>query len=194
MLQKAKKVVPVATFVLYFGTDKRWNKKHSLKELFKIPQGMEPYVSDYKINVVEVAWLTDEQLRMFKSDFGIVAHFFVQKRRNKNYVPDDNRTIQHVDEVLKLLSVVTGDRKYESILYNEKQERANSMCEVAERLVNSGIAQGTEIGKEIGKAEGESMLATLITRLISEGRDEDIKRVVENKEVRESFYKEFGII
>ena len=186
LIMQSKRIVPVITFVLYFGTDKRWNKKRSIKELLDIPIGLDEFVSDYKINVFEIAWLKDEQLKLFKSDFGIVANFFVQKRKNKDYVPDDNRVIKHVDEVLKLLSVMTGDRKYENILYDEKKGRVHTMCDVAERLVNSGI--------EKGKIEGEAMLATLIKKLLSADRNADISLAVEDEEARKRLYKEFGII
>ena len=145
LLDKGKSIVPVATFVLYFGTERRWNYKKSIKEIVEIPDELEPYVNDYKINVIEIAWLTEEQLRMFRSDFGIVANFFVQKRKNKDYEPDDKRIIEHVDAVLKLLSIMTGDNKYESILYNDSENekgQVNTMCEVAERLINKGIQQG----------------------------------------------------
>ena len=47
-----------------------------------IPKELDPYVNDYKMEVFEIAWLTDEQLEMFKSDFKVVARFFVNKRRN----------------------------------------------------------------------------------------------------------------
>lgn len=70
----------------------------------------------------KIAWLTDEQLEMFKSDFKVVARFFVNKRRNPDYVADDPTEIQHVDEVLKLLSVMTGDRDYEKVIYR------NGLC------------------------------------------------------------------
>jgi len=182
---KEKTVVPVVTFVLYFGIEKRWSKKRSIKELIDIPKGLETYVNDYKVNVFEIAWLTDKQLKMFRSDFGIVANFFVQKRKNKDYIPDDKRTIQHVDEVLKLLSIMSGDRKYETILYDEKR-KVDTMCEVAERLVNTGIAKG--------KIEGEAMLANLISKLFEDGRTEDAKRAASDEEARKRFYKEYGII
>jgi len=94
---------------------------------------------------------------MFKSDVGIVANFFVQKRKNKDYEPDDPREIQHVDAVLKLLSIMTGDNKYETILYSEKG-KVNTMCEVAERLVNKGIKQGIEQGIEHGILSTVSVL------------------------------------
>ena len=161
LLAKAKRIAPVVSFVLYFGTDTRWQGYKSIKELVDFPEELEEYVNDYKINVIDVAWLTEEQLRMFKSDFGIVANFFVQRRKNKQYIPDDKREFQHIDEVLKLLSVMTGDDSYEEILYNKvenKKEKVKSMCEVADRLKTMGRNAGIEVGRkegiEVGRKEG----------------------------------------
>ena len=58
-----------------------------------------------------------------------------------------------MDEVLKLLKVMTGDRRYEEIFRKKKGVR--SMCDVAERLEKMGIAKGIEIGRSEGKMEGE---------------------------------------
>ena len=147
LLDKRKSIVPVVSLVLYFGTDRRWKKYKSIKECIAIPYGLDEYINDYKVHIIEVAWLTDEQLAMFKSDFGIVANFFVQKRKNKDYRPDDPRTIQHVDEVLKLLSVMTGDRNYELVLYEMNREReVENMCEVAQRLIREGREEGIQQG------------------------------------------------
>ena len=143
LLDKRKNIVPVVSLVLYFGIDRRWKKYKSIKECVTIPEGLDTYVNDYKVHVIEVAWLTDEQLAMFKSDFGIVANFFVQKRKNKDYRPDDPRTIQHVDAVLKLLTVMAGDHKYERVLYS-KRNGVKTMCEVADRLFNQGLQQGIQ--------------------------------------------------
>ncbi|MBO5097987.1 MAG: Rpn family recombination-promoting nuclease/putative transposase [Agathobacter sp.] len=151
LLDKAKKVVPVVSFVLYFGTEERWNKHLSIKECLDIPKDLEEYVNEYRIHVIEVAWLTDEQLKQFKSDFGIVANFFVQKRKNKHYRPDDPREIKHVDEVLKLLSVMTGDKEYESILYyNQESGEVKNMCSVAQRLIREGREEGIQQGIQQG--------------------------------------------
>ena len=95
---------------------------------------MAEYVSDYKINVFEVSWLSDEVINGFKSDFRIVANFFKQKRLNKNYIPDDPQVMIHVDEVLKLLSAMTGDKRYELVLSTDKE--VTTMCEVVERPVS----------------------------------------------------------
>ena len=155
ILEKRKKIVPVASFVLYFGTQKHWTKKKSIKECMEVPKELDTYVNDYKIHVIEIAWLTEKQLGLFKSDFGIVANFFVQKRKNKNYVPDDKREIRHVDAVLKLLSVMTKDDSYRNILYEEDGNKAEvkTMCEVAERLKNQGKSEGRIEGRREGREE-----------------------------------------
>ena len=65
---------PVITVVLNFS-DKRWNKPVNLKNLLAIPEGMENFVQDYKINVFDIAFLPDETINKFKSTFKHVAHF-----------------------------------------------------------------------------------------------------------------------
>ena len=150
---KRKEILPVMTIVLYFGTEHRWYGKRNIKGLMKIPEGLDDYINDYKMQVFEVAWLTEEQISRFRSDFKIVENFLVKKRKNKDYIPDDPTEIKHIDEVLKLLQVMTGDEHYKEVIRKKKGVR--SMCDVAERLEKMGIAKGIEIGRLEGKEEGK---------------------------------------
>ena len=142
--QERTKILPVVTIVLYFGTDRHWRSGKNIKSLMEIPTGLDEFVSDYQIKVFEVAWLSEEEIRRFRSDFRIVANFFVNKRKNKN-LPDDPTEIQHVDEVLKLLQVMTGDARYKRI-FGKKKEGVHSMCDVAERLEKMGWEKGIKQG------------------------------------------------
>ena len=177
--QERRKMLPVVTIVLYFGTDRHWNSRKKIKELMEIPKCLDRYVNDYQMHVFEVAWLTEEQISHFRSDFKVVANFFVQKRKNRDYIPDDPTEIRHVDEVLKLLKVMTGDRRYEEIFRKKKGVR--SMCDVAERLEKMGIAKGIEIGRSEGKMEGEIKGKMLVYKnLCREGFDEkEARRLTE---------------
>ena len=47
-----------------------------------------------------------------------------------------NATIKHVDEILKFLSVMTGDNRYQEILSDK--EGVSNMCDVAQRLEDRG--------------------------------------------------------
>jgi hypothetical protein len=141
-----------------------------------IPDGLENYVSDYHINVVEVAWLTEEEINRFHSDFRIVANFFRNKRLNENYIPNDPTIIKHVDEMLKLLSVMTGDNKYE-IQINNSDKGGVSMCTVAQNL----------------EKKGENKLALLISKMIADNKSDDIIKVTSDEEIREDYYKRYNI-
>lgn len=141
--KEKRKHFPVVTMVLYFG-ERHWDKNKTLYEGMIVPKYLEPYVNDYKINVYEIAYLTEEQVSMFTSDFKIVADYFVQMRKNKNYEPSQE-TIRHVDEVLKLMSVLTEDNRFLKVQQESRGEVKN-MCEVLDRVENRGIAKGLAQG------------------------------------------------
>ena len=173
--QERRKMLPVVTIVLYFGTDRHWNSRKKIKELMEIPKCLDRYVNDYQMHVFEVAWLTEEQISHFHSDFKVVANFFAQKRKNKDYIPDDPTEIRHVDELLKLLQVMTGDKRYEEIF--EKRKGVRSMCDVAERLEKMGIEKGIEIGRSEGEIKGKMLV---YKNLCKEGFDEkEARRLAE---------------
>ena len=81
-----------------------------------IPEGFEPYVSDYEMkNLYEIAFLTPEKVKLFRSDFRYVADYLVQKRMTNDYKPSAD-LLQHVDGTLKLMSVLTDDRRFEEVI------------------------------------------------------------------------------
>ena len=136
---------PVVTMVLYFGYKKHWKKAKSLHELFgEMPQELMEIVNDYKINVYEIAWLSDEQLASFRSDFRIVAEYFVQMRKTGDYHPLP-QVMVHAREVLQLMCVLTDDKRFEQA-YNESKEgkEPRTMCEVLDRVENRGLQKGME--------------------------------------------------
>ena len=99
--------------------------------------------------------MTPEEVEKFTSDFKIVADYFVQKRMKKDYKPI-NKAIKHVDELLKLMTVLTGDRRFEEqIKEMHKEEGEIRMCEVLDKIENRGVDRGIEIGEKLGETKGE---------------------------------------
>lgn len=182
---------PVVTLVLYFGHRKQWDAPVWLHEAVKIPEMFKPYVADIKINVFEIAYLTEEQLGYFRSDFKVVADYFVQKQRHGDYKPSRNK-LQHVEAVLRLLSVMTKDNRFEDVL-NEPYESGGgikNMCDVLDRVEARGIA----IGEERGEKRGERRLSALIMALISAGRGSEVERAASDEKYREKLFIEFHIL
>ena len=138
---------PVVTLVLYFGYKQRWGAAQTLYEAVKLPAMFKPFVPNIKINVFEIAWLTDEQVSRFKSDFRIVADYFVQKRKTGTYKGTKDE-IQHVNALLQLFRVMEQDDRFSIALADEGKEGGiRTMCDVIDRYLKEGEAIGIEKGE-----------------------------------------------
>ena len=143
--KQSRERYPVITIVLYFGYDKKWDKPLHLLEKLTVPEGFDPYVSDYKVNLFQVAWLTDGQVELFQSDFKVVADYFVQKRKNNGYTPTKTE-IKHVEAVLQLLSVMEHDDRFVEAIYRTDGKENKNMCDVLDIAEQRGEARGIKLG------------------------------------------------
>ena len=146
-IDKAK--YPVITLVLYLGYEKEWNYPKTLFEVLDIDEDIKPYVNDFKINLFEIAYLDKEKINLFKSDFRILADYLYQMRVNKDYIADET-TIEHVEELLTLMSAMTGDNRFEETINDLKGKDKINMCEVLDRVEARGIEKGIEQGVKRG--------------------------------------------
>lgn len=185
---KAAPRYPVVTLVLYFGYQKHWKTPRTLYDCLDIPEEIKPYVNDYRMNLYEIAYLSDEQVQMFTSDFRIVADYFVQMRKNRNYIAPET-TINHVHELLQLMSVMTRDNRFEDVYSPDMERRPTNMCEVLDRVENRGIQKGIEKGIE----KGEDTILSLMKYLLSNGRMEDARRATEDKAYRSKLLDEISL-
>ena len=154
-----KKRYPVATLVLYFGTEEKWSKAKHLYDCFEVPEKLKSFVNDYKINVFNIAFLSSKTIAMFKSDFKIIAEYFRAKRLNQKYKGSKEK-LKHANETLKMFSALTGDDSFEKV-YNEGNFKKGgiTMCDVVERIRDEGITAG--INKGIAE-EKERIIMNLI--------------------------------
>lgn len=151
-MMPAKERYPVVTIVLYFG-EKPWRYPLELKKSFRpaLPDNeaaamLEPYITDYKVHLFDIPRLTKEQVAMFQSDFRLVADYFVNAYNNPDYTPDP-AVITHVDEFLKLMKVLTGDNRYETITFTEQEkEEGVKMCKVLDFREQRGESRGLQQG------------------------------------------------
>ena len=172
---KGNKIVPVVTLVLYYGTS-RWSSPHNLKGVLNINDKFKPFVNDYKANIFDIAFLNEDTVQKFTSDFRIVADFFVQKRKNKSYEPSRQK-ITHVDEVLKFLRTMTGDSRYEVEFSKEDKERGVNMCNVIDKVEKQGIEKGIEQG-----------IFEIISRMLKKGKS--VQEIVDLTDYEEAKVQE----
>ena len=116
---------------------------------------LEELVQDYAINLYEIAYLTNEQLQGFKSDFKYVADYFVQKQRTGTY-KGSREEMKHVREVLQLMAVLTGDNRFARVTGSGAEENTEGdircMCDVLDAIEKKGYDTGFDTGFDEGEA------------------------------------------
>ena len=165
--EESKKTYPVITLVLYMGTEKRWTAPKQLTDCFKYDERLGKFISNYKINVVELAWLSDEQIMKFKTEFRNFVELLRDTRlgRKPQYSPIQ---LKHVHELLQLMRVMSGNDEYEQLLNqttnNLKQNKLKGDELTMKKIVSLGfdearaeaMAEGLAKGEAQGLAKGEA--------------------------------------
>ena len=180
---------PVITLVLYLGYKKRWNYPINILDIVKVDDRLKPFVNDYKINLFEIAYLDEEKITLFKSDFRILVDYLHQIRANNSYSPKDY-IIKHINELLTLMSVMTGDKRFEDSINEANEKEARYMCEVLDIIENRGIEKGLEQGRQ----EGADMVSKLNELLLNEGNIDKLRRANTDKNYRHKLLKEYKIL
>lgn len=90
-------------------------------------------------------------------------------------------------EILKLMSLLTDDDRYELTL-NSEGGKPKNMCEMLDRVE----ARGVEKGRAEGMAKGEDMIISLLRKL-TPGSEDYYKALNASSEERRELYKKYGI-
>ena len=180
-----KKKYPVITLVLYMGYERNWKYSNSLLELLEVDEKLKPYVSDYKINVFEIAFLDKEKIDLFKSDFRMLADYLYQMRTSNSYKGDES-DIKHVDEILMLMSAMSGFKNVENIIKVAHERKVNNMKGFFELAEEKGL--------ELGREEGADMVSELNIILAREGNLEKIIKANTDKVYRHELLKKYRLL
>ena len=158
--QEGQEPHPVLTLVLYFGTERRWPEYlKSLSGRLDFPEALRALLNDCRLNVIELAWLTDEELALFEGDFRFVLEVLRSIRLGRKIVLTD-QVIKHVDATLRLLSALTGERRLENlptIKRGEPMTVRNIFAETWDEIRKEGIILGREEGISLGREQGISL-------------------------------------
>ena len=196
-----KKKYPVITLVLYMGYDRNWKYSNSLLDLLEVDDNLRPYVNDYKINIFEIAFLDREKIDLFKSDFRMLADYLYQMRTTDSYKGDES-DIKHVDEILMLMSAMSGFKNVENIIKVAHERKVSNMKGFFELAEEKGLEKGIELGRtegreeglQLGRTEGADMVSELNTILAREGNLEKIIKANTDKVYRNELLKKYRLL
>ena len=196
MLKKdSKEFCKVITLVLHFGNN-HWKDDKELQEIINKKSGEEKSFQNYKLNVFEIAYLTEEQISMFQSDFSIIADYFVKRRKGYKTI-ENHKPIKHIDEMLKFMRIFAEDERFLQLDIKKDEKGDVTMCTILDNAINKGIEQGIEQGIERGITQGISMgedaTLKLVKILIAGNKISEIEKIYNDKEYRNKLMKEYKI-
>ena len=150
---RSDKLLPVVTIVVHWGADE-WDAPVSLQEMYskEIDDRVLQYSSDYHINLVSPAMMSDGELDVFKSDLCEVLKF-----------------IKHSKDKQSMMDLVDSDPKYKSLSREAVQtisvcanvdfkipeeEELIDMCKAIEDMKDDARNEGRIEGRREGRDEG----------------------------------------
>ena len=151
-LSNKKELIPTITIVLNFS-DEEWNEATNLRALFDVRDELKEFVPDYCIKVFNIAFLEDDVIEKFTSDFRLVAKFFKKRRLGElDVISDNQQEIKHIEAVLEMFRVFTQDERYEAdlvekMIHVKRRGDEVHMCIIAETLEQRGIKKGISQGR-----------------------------------------------
>ena len=142
----------VATLVLNFNTRKRWSTPKSIKESLKnkYPIELDEYINDYKVNVIDVAFMDKEDIEKLNSDFKAVAKYYYLKRNNiEDFEELGDCNLKYPVQTFATMKALTGDSRFETA-YNDyvethKDDKGVTMEKILDDLINKGKSEGKEL-------------------------------------------------
>ena len=130
VIPDGQKIAPVISVVMYYGKGK-WTGPRTLYDMLNIPDELKKYVSDYKLNIIEIATLSDEELARLRGDFQSIAEYFAKAAQHRlAELCYNNKRLKHPEEVLEFFKTFA------------KTEWAN---DIERSMVKDAIAEKGEI-------------------------------------------------
>ena len=101
---------------------------------------------------------------MFQSDFGIIADYFVKRRKGYKTI-ENHKQIKHVDEMLKFMEIFAEDERFLKLNLEKKKKGAITMCTILDAAEERGVNRGETlklimlVQKKVRKGESITKIA-----------------------------------
>lgn len=168
-MKRTDRFIPVITVVVYYG-EKPWNGATTLHGLLDIPKGMEKYVNDYKMLLVEAR---KNNLKLHNiNNIDLFNLLEILLNREVPSSETKSKAIKYAEEhhVDKSVIMTVAGAAYSKIDYNALSRKGDAdMCTVFEETWAEGKAEGKAegiiiAGHELGLSEHD-ILEILQNRL-----------------------------
>ncbi len=189
-MSKDARLTPVYTIWFYYGTEP-YDGPRSLSDMMRYSDDdiFRQYFSDYKINVICLNEIED--MNVFHTELRQLLKLMKCKddaKGIKDLLEHDSDYDSVDEDTLHTLSITLNRPE----LWEKRALYQGKEGEVRYNM-SSGIDQIEEEARQEGIQKGENLLAALINKLLSLGKNEDALKVTTDAEYGESLYIQYGL-
>ena len=152
-MKKTDKLTPVITAVVYYG-EKPWDGAETLHGMLDIPQGMEEYINDYRMLLIQArkSGLSFRDKR--NEDFFRLLEIILDESIPKKEAKEKAGRYSEEHGVDKETLMAVAGAANAKIDYNAFEKGEWNMCTLFEEIAEEGREEGRIEGMEKGKEEG----------------------------------------
>ena len=151
--------------------------------------------------MAELAWLTDEQINAFRSDFREIA-FYLRCVRTETPFHGSRRKLKHAFEVIDMLRAMSSNEgafrvivpELKKMIENDEGGDVN-MCDPIQMALDESFSKGLRSGRKEGRMQGAAVatdnITSLFSKLRSSGRNDDLDRALADREYLNKLMAEY---
>ena len=174
--RKTDRLKPTITFLLYSGLEE-WDGSTDLQgmlDLTQLPEDLKDKVQNYRVNLIEIRKLSEEQISELKTDLKQVLQF-IKCSQDKTAIRALLQNDTSYQKVEKDAYLVMSQYTHSEQLLQEAdvQEEGGyvNMCKAIDDIYEDGVLEGQmrgrAQGREEGRAEGRN---ELIIKMLGKGK------------------------
>lgn len=178
-MKKTDKFKPIITVVIYYG-EEEWDAAKSLHEMMDIPEELEPFVNDYKMNLIEAR--NTKLVFHNKNNQAFFHAFRVMFDKNKTIQEKKKEIIEYAKrnqtDGAVLRAVASASGRTLKISGKEDIDMNTFFKELTKESEERGIKIGEAKGRAEGNLEGEVKGVIKMSRQLKM-TDSDIIRMIQ---------------
>ena len=139
------KLSPIITIVIYFS-HKKWRGYRNFIDMVDISDPkIKDYLIDYKLNIIEPNFMTENDFEKFKTEIGLVLESIKYSNDKNKFLKSIQNKKDYKNMSVDTVELINSVTNLE-LNYKEKEGRVN-MCKAIEDLKKDWKAEGIEAGK-----------------------------------------------
>lgn len=196
-------ILPILNIVFYWG-EGHWDKPHKVSDMYRtdgLPDNTVSLLNDYKVNLIHVREIPDEELEKMESDFKYVVGLLKRtkdKKEYKKYIVENKEYFSRMPRsAVEVIDACVGISRMKVLFQNvesqEEREKVVDMCKALDDLVLDSRNEGRAEGRREGISEGTERVNCLNRYLVEDGRMEELVQAVADSVLQQKLFAEYGI-